>query len=272
MNTSTIPSLSPPRQQLPTGKDHAVCQYLLDTVHLESASQEGTRKCMDEWMRQLNVSPLKTLQNHPTFKHLLVWIGDQLTTIRVRSIKKDRSEDDNFLDRFEQFVEIFGWFHTQLAEKTLFHKQYYKDMSLFGLQHGFEILQRKGLHTTSVKGTSFSIADLRALPPYRLKAIATRIVQEHASTSALVQQKSKPIEAHDKVFMQSVQFCCDLLNYVKFDDAMKSGDVGHMGEQIPRLLFRFSGGKSSNYAIELLELLQGLQKEWPPELRYVSSD
>ncbi|KAI0694460.1 hypothetical protein BC835DRAFT_1306326 [Cytidiella melzeri] len=290
----------PPRQQLPTGKEHAVCQYLLDTVHLESASQEGTRKCMDEWMRQLKFdSPLKTLRNHPTFKHLLVWIGDQLTTVHIRSIKKDRSEDDNFLDRFEQFVKIFGWFHTQLAEETSFHKQYYKDMPLFGLQHGFEILQRKGLHTTSVKGKSFtsgafhhgmqeglrhiaearfwdlwvivskckSIADLRALPPYRIKAIATRIVQHHASTGALVQQKSKPVEAHDKVFIQSIQFCRDLLDYVEFDKAMKTGDVGCIEERIPRLLFRFSGGKSSNYAIELLELLQGLQKEWPPELR-----
>ncbi|KAI0685640.1 hypothetical protein BC835DRAFT_1455515 [Cytidiella melzeri] len=52
----------PPRQQLPTGKDHAICQYLLDNVHLESASQEGIRMCMDEWMRQLKFdSPLETL-------------------------------------------------------------------------------------------------------------------------------------------------------------------------------------------------------------------
>ncbi|KAI0683306.1 hypothetical protein BC835DRAFT_1296356 [Cytidiella melzeri] len=128
----------PPRQQLPTVKDHTVCQYLLDTIHLESTSQEGTQKCMNEWMHQLKFDcPLKTLQNHPTFKHLLVWIGNQLTTIHIRSIKKDRSKDNNFLDCFEQSVKIFGWCHTQLAGETLFHKRYYKDMGIFGLQHGF---------------------------------------------------------------------------------------------------------------------------------------
>ncbi|KAI0682087.1 hypothetical protein BC835DRAFT_1230763, partial [Cytidiella melzeri] len=52
------------------------------------------------------------------------------------------------------------------------------------------------------------------------------------------------------------------------DNAMKTGDVGRMELLIPRLLFRFCGGPSSHYAIGLLELLQGLQHEWPQDLRY----
>ncbi len=150
---SDVFSPPPPRFQLPIGPEHALCQYMMDTVQIESASQEGTRKCLDEWLRQLGLEgPEATLKDEPTFRHLLVWIGDQLTTVRIRSVKKDRGEDFNFLQRIEQFFEIFGWFHAQLAEETSIHKQYYSTHKVFGLQHGIEILQRKGLHTTSVKG------------------------------------------------------------------------------------------------------------------------
>jgi hypothetical protein len=36
---------------------------------------------------------------------------------------------------------------------------------------------------------------------------------------------------------------------------------------LPHLLFRFIGGRNSNYATEILELLQGLHREWTPEVR-----
>ncbi|KAJ6449356.1 hypothetical protein C8R45DRAFT_1065481 [Mycena sanguinolenta] len=37
-------------------------------------------------------------------------------------------------------------------------------------------------------------------------------------------------------------------------------------DMIPLMLYRFVGGKNSNYSGEMLELLQGLNREWPPEL------
>ncbi|KAI0691514.1 hypothetical protein BC835DRAFT_1431905 [Cytidiella melzeri] len=107
----------PPVFQLPTGKDHAVCQYVMDTVHQESASQEGTRRCLDEWMKQLHLNGPQA-HNHPTHNHTLVWIGDQLTTVRIHSVKKNRSENNNFLQCLEQFVEIFGWFLTRRQGST----------------------------------------------------------------------------------------------------------------------------------------------------------
>ena len=59
-----------------------------------------------------------------------------------------------------------------------------------------------------------------------------------------------------------------MLNYLELDDAMKVSDVGRMQDILPRLLFRFAGGKNKNYTIEVLELLQGLQCEWPDDLKY----
>jgi hypothetical protein len=42
-----------------------------------------------------------------------------------------------------------------------------------------------------------------------------------------------------------------------------------MQDLLPTLLFRFAGGGNSKYTIEVLELLQGLNREWTPELKYV---
>jgi hypothetical protein len=61
----------------------------------------------------------------------------------------------------------------------------------------------------------------------------------------------------------------DLLDYVSLDQALSSGDVGHLEDMLPRLLFRFVGGGSKNYSLEILELLQSLHREWPQDLRCV---
>jgi hypothetical protein len=39
---------------------------------------------------------------------------------------------------------------------------------------------------------------------------------------------------------------------------MKDGDVGLMEKLLPTLLFRFIGGGNGKYAVEVLELMQGL--------------
>jgi hypothetical protein len=59
---------------------------------------------------------------------------------------------------------------------------------------------------------------------------------------------------------------------VLLDRAVSFGDIGLLEDLLPRLLFRFIGGGSSNYLIEILELLQGLHREWPTDLMCVFSD
>jgi hypothetical protein len=59
----------------------------------------------------------------------------------------------------------------------------------------------------------------------------------------------------------------DILQYIVLDHAIKYGDVGVMEDLLPHLLFRFIGGKNSNYATEVLELLQALNHEWTAEVK-----
>ncbi|KAK7036826.1 hypothetical protein R3P38DRAFT_3480578 [Favolaschia claudopus] len=59
-------------------------------------------------------------------------------------------------------------------------------------------------------------------------------------------------------------FLCDVLPYILLRTAIKHGDVGLMEDLISEMLYRFVGGNNSKY--QMLELLQGLNREWPREL------
>jgi hypothetical protein len=280
-----------PVHQLPVGQDQITCQYMLNTVHIEEASYEGNDRVLKEWWRQLEINtPEKKKEMGED--NLIVWAGDQLTVSRIRGLHRFRAEDLNSYDRLAFLKEIPGWFHAQIALEHSLHSQYYGTQPGFGLVHAFNLLKRKGLHAPSVQGTFHhhlkeallhiaearfrdiwlvvgkvnKLEDLRDRTPHQLYVLATSIVDNHASTAALRNMESKK-SRKDELLCQSTQMARDLLDYIHLDDAIKTGDVGSIQDMLPRLLFRFVGGKNKNYAIEMLELLQGLHKEWPDDLR-----
>jgi hypothetical protein len=114
---------------------------------------------------------------------------------------------------------------------------------------------------------SESLKDLNKLDPDLLKWIAVQIVHEFASQRALDLLSNKPAKEQDDVLAQVILWNKDILDYLCLNDALSSGDVGIIQDLLPRLFFRFAGGTNSKYAIEVLELLQGLYREWPEDLR-----
>jgi hypothetical protein len=162
----------------------------------------------------------------------------------------------------------------------------------FGLVHAFDLLKRKGLQSPTVEGTFHhhlkegllhisearfrdlwcvigkvnKLADLRSRTPEQLYALAIKIVDDHASTATLQKMAANKLRK-DELLYQSTQMACDLLDYMNFDAAIKTGNVGTLQDLLPHLLFRFIGSKNKNYAIEILDLLQGLHREWPPDLK-----
>ncbi|KAJ7859442.1 hypothetical protein B0H13DRAFT_2237511 [Mycena leptocephala] len=70
----------------------------------------------------------------------------------------------------------------------------------------------------------------------------------------------------DDIKSQSIMFLRDVIPFILLRSAVRNGDIGIMEDMIPLLLYRFVGGRNSNYAIEMLELLQGLHREWPIEI------
>lgn len=193
----------------------------------------------------------------------------------------------------EHIIEHFGWFHAQIAAEHSLHAQYYLSSAGMGLKQAFDLLNRKGLSAPSVQGNFHQklqealrhiaeahfrdlwrvvggVADLSALTqksPAELQAVAENILDRYACTAAVRSQKEIPEKERDDVLLNGILFCRDILTYLDLDDAMRTGDVGRMKLLLPRLLFRYHGGNNSKYTLELLELLQGLYREWPENLQ-----
>ncbi|KAF9537692.1 hypothetical protein CPC08DRAFT_808667 [Agrocybe pediades] len=279
----------PPVEQLPIGPDNAIRQYVLGTAEEEEASYEGTLKVMAEFMKQLNLHTTEEEKKTATGR-FIAWIGDQLTVDRLRGLWKYRHEDHNSFDRMDYMLPVFGWFHLVMALANSLHKQYLGTASgTGGLRHAFDLLKRKGLVTQATKGPFWhhldeaihhisdahfraawiqtsgveSLAELKKKTPTQLKSLAEDVYHTHCSRIALTRLEAKKEPEQDHVRKQWIMWNCDVLPYLELRDAIKAGDVGRMEDLLPVLLFRFAGGGNSKYAIEILELLQGLHQEWP---------
>ncbi|EEB90164.1 hypothetical protein MPER_11668 [Moniliophthora perniciosa FA553] len=117
-----------------------------------------------------------------------------------------------------------------------------------------------------VVGKVESLSELQKKSPQALRDLAETIVRQHASTDALTAMEARG-DHRDEAKAQTIMWNRDALQYIVLDEAIKHGDVGMMEAMLPTLLFRFIGGQNSNYTIEVLELLQGLYREWTDEVK-----
>ncbi|CAK5270382.1 unnamed protein product [Mycena citricolor] len=283
-----------PVWELPCGKEHVTLQYLLGTVNIPEASYEDNAKLITEWLRQLKMDTPEKEQILGLEK-IMFWIGDQLTVDRLRNLTRFRAEDDNSFDRLDRLITPAGWLHICMAFANSIHKQHLGTSKGHGLSAAFEVLQRKGLQQSKTQGPFFhdldetlditaaaqiqelwlhvagvsSLSVLRSFSGDRLAALAQKILDEHASSRALVNLRVRRRgndDLKDEFKEQSVMFLRDVLPYLLLRDSIARGDVGLMEDMIPQLIFRFAGGNNSKYTIEMLELLQGLRTDWPQEV------
>lgn len=283
-----------PLMQLRTGKEYITRQFMLGMEHLEEASYEGNDQVMMAIAHQLGLDT-KDEQKKTGLHRVIPWCGDQLTAERLHGLYKFCGQDRNAYERLDWLVVVFGWFHLQMAFANSLHKQYLGTTAGRGLMHAFTLLERKGLHTVQtcgpfhqnlhdaiyhvteahfracwkVVGKVEKLEDLHNRTPVELYSLARQIVEELASSTTVEAIGSQPGDEQDETFRHSVLWNRDSLWYIDLSEAILTGDVGILEDTLPHLAFRFSGGGNSKYTLEILELLQGLHHDWPPEIWFV---
>ena len=219
---------------------------------------------------------------------ILYVVGDQLTSDRVHGLQMQLCDEDNSLDRLDFIIAIFGWLHLQMALLKNIRKQYYGTESGFGLKAAFSVLRRTGLDKPKTKGTFHEdlehamrdvlhthirvcwlrisevsgLNELRMERPEALRVFARLLLCKYAGAETIMDLE----DCGDEWRCQMSMLIRDMLQYVILDDAISRGNVGIMEKMLPHLLFRFIGGRNTNYTKEVLELLQGLHAEWPPDV------
>lgn len=281
-----------PLDALMCGGNHNAVQFMLGTVPIDESSLEGNEKCINEWFRQLRMDSSEE-QRRTADERVVFIAGDQLTAERIRGLYKMRAEDLTSFDRKDYLVPLFGWFHLQMAYANSLHRQYLGTAKGRGLQHAYILLKRKGLSKINTKGPFYhnlnealyhvaeahmracwldltgaqSLRDLREKTPAELYDLSASLQETYGSSVAMDTLRGKPEDEQDPLKFQSCMWLQDVAHYMMLNRAISKGDVGIMEDMLPHLLFRFTGGGNNKYAIEVLELLQGLHREWPPAVR-----
>ena len=288
----------PPIQQLPC--DPALW-FMLHALPYDEASYEGTADIMRDYWNQLGIDNEKD-RTKLGLESIVGWAGDQMTASRLRGYIKMMAHETNSFHRKDPILVAHGLFHDEIKFDHSLHDQYWGSHTGFGFAQASEKLQVKGVATASVKGPyhysmerlilqvlAARILDtfmiklkvatveqlcerLRHRSPDTLITLAQSIMSQYFSTSSLVWHDSMPSSEHDQVLNQNIMMNRDLLEYaITHKLAISRGDVGLVEALIPRRLLRYAGGGHTNYTVELLELLQGLHKEWGSDIRSVQS-
>lgn len=280
-----------PLNPLATGHDHITLQYLLGSVNKTEASIEDNAQLVLEWMEQVGLGSDEE-KRKTGMERVITWVGDQLTVNRLRTLYQYRAEDSNSFDRLDYSVFVFGWFHCQMAFANSLHKQYLGTTQGRGLKHAFTLLNRKGLDQVLTQGPFHhdlddvlhqiaaahfredwlaignvkDLAELWQKRPEDLAQFARKILEQHASNAALDRHDRRPEEQQDQAYRQLILWNRDVLQYIILNHAIKEGDIGLIELMLPHLYVCFVGGGNGHYAVEILELLQGLHREWPEEI------
>ncbi|KAI0074666.1 hypothetical protein K474DRAFT_1574011, partial [Panus rudis PR-1116 ss-1] len=286
-----------PVQALPIGPDHTPRQYMLPTMPIPEQSYDDNLRVMERILKYLGFYSPEKLKELG-LEHLVFWLGDQLTTARIRGAQRMRCQDFNSTDRLDFSIPVWQWLHLMMALEKSLHKQFLGSESGFGFLRAFSLLGRVDLIKSGTEGPFHErfehvlrqvivayirecwlviaremnidkLEDLRKLPPSQLRDLARKLVDTFGSSAALYDLRN---EQKDEVREFATMFVRDLLQYLALKRAIKTGDVGFMRLMLPILLLRFAGGQNSQYVGEILETLQGFHREWPPEVSdYVMS-
>ncbi|KAF7789166.1 hypothetical protein EIP86_000103 [Pleurotus ostreatoroseus] len=234
--------------QLPVGSEHTTRQYMLETMKIDESSLQGNEEVLAAIFKQLG---LDTDEKRRTFMqdHVIIVVGDQLTIIRIRGVKKNHCADLNSAERHENIQEVFGWFHLQITLEHNLHAQYYGRPGTPGsLSQATTLLHRTGMSSTSVKGPWHhdiqevllhmaaarfrdlwtvvgcveKLSDLRNKSPSELRDIAALIVDNYASTFSLHKHSALPKEEQDDILRQATQWNRDILDYLILDMGIKA--------------------------------------------------
>ena len=151
---SNIFNHPPVSEALPMGPTHTLVQFIMETNQINQSMYDGNEQVMNELFCQLRLD-MDEEKMMTSQSQIIVWSGDQLTTSRLRGLKSFHSMDHTPYKQLGWMEPIFGWFHLQMAFAMSLHKQYYGVKAGVGFARAFELLGKKGLASTKVKGNWF---------------------------------------------------------------------------------------------------------------------
>ncbi|KAG8699125.1 hypothetical protein FRC09_006826 [Ceratobasidium sp. 395] len=261
-------------QQLPSGPEHRLKQFMLPMVNIEENSYSGNAQVIAFLLKHMKLDS-GSERNRLIIQRLIIWVGDQMTAHRCTMLQLFRQECINGFERLEPFVFIFALFHCMMALSQAILELFRG--SNVGETFGADItaLGRQGLHKPTGSNKKGLFEEMTGCKTSEARAewiknhsaedlfnLATKALLEHASSGAL--QRDKSTDKFRPIFIRRQR---ELLLYFSLRRALKHGDIDRFEALLPELMYFFIGAGNSNYAKEVYNLLQIITHESTPVIR-----
>ena len=92
------------------GPAHALVQFIMETSKIDQSTYNGNEQFVDELFHQLELNTDEAKERIGR-DWIIIWSGDQLTTLRLCRLKTFCSMDDTPYKQLGWMEPIFGWFH-----------------------------------------------------------------------------------------------------------------------------------------------------------------
>ncbi|KAF9942261.1 hypothetical protein BGZ65_006496 [Modicella reniformis] len=259
--------------------------YSLPAMHIDQATVEGNLQILET----ITGGTLKLPETWFNGRKRVIVSGDLLVAAWVRAAKEMRWDDVTAHRRLEWAEPVAQLFHLQMNLGAMIFRHHYGCVATPGtLAYNASMLGRKRV--------SFDKPDFRAtdeLLRHTFDALALVAWQEvlgaddldkfpdkyskrtlyertEAAVETLMERYMNPKNAHELNSESSRNaglFLRDMLIYIELSAAIKAGDVGRIEEMIKWLTIVFHGGRTRNYANELLHLHCGLNYSWSADTK-----
>ncbi|KAF9555720.1 hypothetical protein EC968_008657, partial [Mortierella alpina] len=261
----------------------ATVMYPLPLMHINQATVEGNKDILETIMDKELQIPEDWFEG----RRILI-AGDQLTTIRIHTLKRVRSDDTSAFQRHEYAVPIMQLFHLQMLLGATILRNHFGDLDTPGsLAYNAERVSRRRVtldkpdfHAThELLCHSFDAVALRAwevilksedLKNYELPSMEERLRSSYVRLQAsffLRKFIEEPKELPDASSKNAGLFIRDMLMYLELGSAIKAGDIGRLENVIKYITIFMQAGGTKNYANELLSMHVGFYHSWSAQTK-----
>ncbi|KAI7818762.1 hypothetical protein BC939DRAFT_461935 [Gamsiella multidivaricata] len=263
---------------------NATKTYPLPLMQINQATVQGNKDILETIMEIELQLPPEWFDG----RRILI-AGDQLTTIRVHSLKNQRWDDISTYHRHEYAIPIMQLFHLQMLLGATILRHHYGSAATPGsIAFNASLLNRKRVSldkpdfhaTDELLRQSFEAMALRAweiilecdsLSEYQHNGTEAELLDLVGSKVNTILERfiMKGNQEHlaDVASRNAALFLRDMMLYIELASAIKCGDTGRLENVIKHITVIFQAGSTKNYANELLLMHIGLHYSWSPQTR-----
>ncbi|KAG0275081.1 hypothetical protein BGZ96_003956 [Linnemannia gamsii] len=244
--------------------------FELPLMDIDQATVAGNKEVLETIREALDKPKVE-------FTGLMLVGGDHLSVSRLHSLKERSIGELTPFDRMQWAIPVLQLFHMQMVLSSAILKNHYGSSSTPGsLAYYINTLGRRKLqqdkpcyHTNNeflrivFRAMVNQLWETRAAS-FKGDRLEDRevLININKIVSSCLANVETLATSNSTTNINALLFIKDMVVYIEFCTAIKTGDVGRIEEILKRITIMFHSGSNKNYGHELLRLNYNIRHKW----------